>query len=54
MSGDYLCEGCGGHGGVMVLRAGGGYTWAGCDLCDGRDRVTPLIEAQAESMQDPS
>ena len=49
-----LCVVCGGHGGTMTEPAepDGKWGWRRCEVCDGKDRVTPLIEAQAETSWD--
>jgi len=60
MSGeDGLCVACGGHGSVMAgdrvnQRGRMVPNFVPCEWCDGRDKVTPLIEPQAESAEDQS
>lgn len=40
-----LCTVCGGHGSVLVP---GVRRMEPCTVCDGRDRVTPMLEMRAE------
>lgn len=55
-----LCRACGGHGAVMdgnrvnVTKRGARTVpnFVRCRWCDGRDKVTPLIEARAEAQAD--
>lgn len=56
LSDDGLCSACGGHGSVMDGSRQVTGRWrertvpnmVRCGWCDGRDRVTPLVEAQAD------
>lgn len=53
---DGLCVACGGHGVVLTgarhvnEKGRKVLTFAPCRLCDGSDRVTPLLESAAEEV----